>query len=412
MMMRMSKLISFIFLTLTLGATAFGQGNRGYRYQRPIEGVVDSWHKITLPCELVGKLTPNLSDLRILGITKGRDTIEVPYIVREGVESSAKQEVRFKIINRSHNELGYFFTFEVPSKESLNSMLLEFSEQNFDWQLNLQGSQDNSSWFTLAENYRILSISNSLTQYKFTEVEFPDAKFRYLRVQVKTTQPPGLLSAKLQYTKVTKGTYCSYGVVKPKVVVDAKQKQTVATVNLACAAPMSCVRLWVHDTFDYYRPITISCISDSVTTHKGRVYSYETLYSGTLTSMEKSIFKFDNSIAKNIRITIDNYDNQPLNIDSVEVSGNVYELIARFTQPASYFLAYGNKNAYAPSYDIEQFTDKIPADIKPVKLGKEVEMGVKVKVIAPIFQNKLWLWAIIIVVGAVLSWFTFKMMKQ
>ena len=410
--MRISKQLSTILFTLVLSSSALGQAYCGYQYQRPITGISDSWHSITLPNELVGKLTPNLSDLRILGVTKSGDTLEAPYIVRQGQEIVSLSEIPFKIINRSHNELGYFFTFEVPNKESLNSISLNFSEQNFDWNINLEGSQDNSTWFTIVENYRILSIHNSLTQYTFSEVDFPDAKFRYLRVLVKTNHEPKLTTAKLCLTKVTKGNYRSYGVLKPEIVVDAKQKQTAASVKLDNAVPVSTVRLWINSKYDYYRPITISYVSDSSNTQKGTIYSYETLYSGTLTSLEKSIFTFDSRVAQSIRITIDNYDNQPLNIDSVEVLGNVYELVARFTEPASYFLAYGNHNADTPTYDIGQFTDKIPAELKRLELGAEVENGVTLATSEPLFQNKLWLWAIIIVVGAVLGWFTFRMMKQ
>jgi len=410
--MRISKQLSTILFTLVLSSSALGQAYSGYQYQRPITGISDSWHTITLPNELVGKLTPNLSDLRIFGVTKSGDTLEAPYIVRQGQEIASHSEIPFKIINRSHNESGYFFTFEVPSKESLNSISLDFLEQNFDWSINLEGSQDNSSWFTIVENYRILSINNSLTQYTFSKVDFPDAKFRYLRVQVKTKHEPKLTTAKLCLTKVTKGNYRSYGIVKPRIEVNAKQKQMAASIKLDNAVPISIVRLWVDSKFDYYRPITISYVSDSSNTQKGTIYSYETLYSGTLTSLEKSIFTFDSRVAKSIRITIDNYDNQPLDIDSVEVLGNVYELVARFTEPATYFLAYGNHNAYAPTYDIGQFTDKIPAELKNLELGDEVEIGVALATSKPLFQNKLWLWVIIILVGAVLGWFTFRMMKQ
>lgn len=410
--MQISKILSTILFTLALGLPAFGQANSGYQYQRPINGISDTWHIVTLPSELVGKLSPGLTDLRILGVTTTGDTLEAPYIIREGQEISLLKEKKFKIINRSHNQSGYYFTFEVPSKESINSIELDFSEQNFDWTINLEGSHNNGSWFTIVEDYRILSIHNSLTQYTFTNVEFPNAKFRYFRVCVKANKEPKLTSAKLCYTTISAGNIRSYGVEKPKITTDTKQKQTIATVQLASAVPVCAVQLWVNAKFDYYRPINISYISDSTITEQGTFYSYETLFSGTLTSLEKSIFKFDSRVAKDIRITIDNSDNQPLAIDSVKVSGNIYELVARFTEPASYFLAYGNSNAYAPTYDIEQFANKIPTELKSLELGAEVDQRKPAATQEPLFQNKLWLWAIIILVGAVLGWFTFRMMKQ
>ncbi|SDB88819.1 DUF3999 family protein [Williamwhitmania taraxaci] len=401
-----------ILLSICCCTTAFGQTSSNYRYHRPITGITETWHKLTLPNELIGKLSPDYSDLRIFGISNNHDTVEAPYILRQAQERSLQQEIPFKIINRAHTELASFFTFEVPKKEAINSIRLVFEEQNFDWRLNLQGSQDNQTWYTLAEDYRILSINNSHTQYKFTEVEFPDAKYRYLRVELLVKDRPKLVSANLLHTETIKGNYESYGVFKPNVTNNLKAKQTIASVNLSGLVPISHVKLWIREKFDYYRPITIAYISDSVTTEMGNVYSYETLYSGTLTSLEKRSFECDNAVAKRIAITIDNYDNQPLTIDSVEVCGTVYELIARFTQTADYTLAYGNKNVNTPTYDIEQFTDKIPTEMKSLKLGVEEERGVVTETTLPLFQNKLWLWLVIGAIVVIMGYFTLRMMKQ
>src|SRR5690606_40823506 len=63
----------------------------------------------------------------------------------------------------AHNESGYFFTFEMPAREPINQLYLQFKEKNFDWKIRLEGSHDQQEWFTIADDYRIVSISNQLT---------------------------------------------------------------------------------------------------------------------------------------------------------------------------------------------------------------------------------------------------------
>jgi len=76
-------------------------------------------------------------------------------------------------------------------------------------------------------------------------------------------------------------------------------------------------------------------------------------------------------------------------------------------------LTYGNKKARRPNYDIARFTDKIPENLKALTLGPEVIIAKKkVDEIQPIFENKIWLWAIMALVIGLLGWFTLRMMKE
>ena len=91
----------------------------------------------------------------------------------------------------------------------------------------------------------------------------------------------------------------------------------------------------------------------------------------------------------------------------------MHELIARFTEPASYFLTYGHKKVGDPHYDIDRFTEKIPPVVLPLKLG--VEQPILHKEVSgsqALFMNKNWLWAIMIIIIVLLGWFSIKMIKK
>ncbi len=68
-------------LLLLVCSYSYGQIEQ-YNYKRELIGVSDQWHKVILTDEIFGKVSGNLSDIRIFGITANNDTIETPYLLR------------------------------------------------------------------------------------------------------------------------------------------------------------------------------------------------------------------------------------------------------------------------------------------------------------------------------------------
>ena len=375
-------------------------------------GITAQWNKIVLPEEVFGKVSPNFYDIRIFGLTDANDTIEAAYMLQLKSEKAASTEVNFKLLNTTHNDKGYYFTMEVPTEELVNQIMLDFKQDNFDWRLSLEGSQNQQEWFGIVDDYRILSIKNPVTNYQFTKVTFPGTKYRFFRLLIKSEEKPDLSFAKIRFHEVTNGTFNTYSVDKVESIEDKKQKLTTVEISLKAPVPVSSIKIDVKNRFDYYRPITISYLSDSVKTEKGWKYQYQQLTSGTLNSMEINEFVFNSTILQKLKISIYNQDNEPLTIDKLTVKGYVHELVVRFTEPATYFLAYGNKKTNKPNYDIERFASKIPDTLTALNFGKEQLIDQKeVLVSEPLFKNKNWLWAIMTVLIIVLGWFSVKMIK-
>lgn len=189
------------FLLLLVGSYSYGQMEQ-YNYKRELQGINNTWHKVVLPEEIFEKVTTNLSDIRIYGLTTKNDTIEASYLLQLKREKIISKKVNFKVINKSHNEKGYYFTFEVKSKEAINQLKLNFNQLNFDWRIALEGSQNQQEWFTIVDDYRILSIVNSETNYQFTKVNFPSSNYHYLRLLIKNDEKPTLSSAQIVFQKL------------------------------------------------------------------------------------------------------------------------------------------------------------------------------------------------------------------
>ena len=402
-----------IFIGLIFSQTRATEKFEYYQYQREISGVHDAWHHIILPADIFPRLNPELSDLRIIRTTSEGRIQEAPYLLNTLSDKTIQEERTFSIINFSRNSAGYYYTFEIPDKKAINLIQLNFARQNFDRKITLEGSQDQTQWFTLLRDYRILSIQSEQAQYSFTDLKFPQSKFHYFRLVIPGMDDLNLLSAKVIEHKKIAGHYrlCPLGDFQ----ISHAGKGNVSTVDIQLerVSPVCRIKLRILDQVDFIRPFSIEYLSDSTRSPSGWTYLYRPLTSGNLSSFEENVFEFENVLTHGLKIRIENYDNTPLEIDSVMVWGNIHQLTARFTAQGKYFLIYGNASAGKPRYDISQFQDKIPADITEIFLGQEEPFwGFKPREVKPLFQNKIWLWIIMILIIGILGGFSFNMLKK
>jgi Protein of unknown function (DUF3999) len=406
------KILYFLPFCL-FSVSAFAQ-MKDYSHKCELRNINAQWHKIKVPTSVFEHAKSDLSDLRIFGITTKNDTIEAPYLIKIAKAQHLEKALSFNLLNQSSNEKGRFYTFEMPKETTINELNLSFENPNFDWKIQVEGSQNQTEWFSIVNDYRILSIKNAQTDFQFTKVSMPDSKFKYIRVLVKTADKIAFSSANIALNEEKSGDWIDYKLLSIKKEEDKKAKQSLVFLELANAAPIALLKIKVQSAFDYYRPIRIEYLSDSAKTPKGWLYTYSPLASGTLNSLDAHEFGFESTKVRKLKITIENDDNKPLDLDSFAVSGYAHELTARFLDAATYFLCYGNKNANTPQYDIAQFSDQIPADISMLQLGDAQQNGqtdAEPKTQA-LFENKAWLWAIMALVIGLLAWFSLKMMRN
>lgn len=400
-------------LGLPLAIPAHAQSWSDFARKQKIETPTANWHKLVLPDSVFRYLRQDLSDIRIYGITPKGDTLEAPYLLRRAGDRLEAVQVPFERLNEARNASGYVYTFRIPEGETVNQCVLDFGRENFDFRVRLEGSHDQQEWFTITENYRLVGIRNALTDYRFTRLRFPASNYRYLRLRVPAGRDPKLDQVSLSRYKRYEGSYTSFPVTKFHVRELTEEKTTRIDIKLAYPAAVSQIQLNVKDTFDYYRPLLIEWLGDSVKTEKGWQYYFEPLTQSTLTSLETPVFRFRSTIGQRFRLQIRNQDNAPLRVASGHALGYQHHLVARFTEPATYYLVYGNEAVPAPSYDIARFQASIPESLSTLALGKieriAQQEAPKTK---PVFENEIWLWGILIVLIALLGFFALRMLRQ
>lgn len=409
------KLIISLMVCLFISSTmVVGQASDyDYDYKRELSGISGQWHSVVLPDDIFGKLTDDLRDMRIFGITDSGDTIEAPYLLRISKGTITQESAAFRLLNESYNSQGYFYTFELPEAGPVNQIELDLSEENFDWRVTLQGSQNQQQWYTILENSRIVSIKNEFTDFRYTTLIFPLSQYRYFRLWVQSDEDPGLRDATITRYETAGESLKSLAIEKTEIKENTTSRQTEIDVRLSVPVPVSRLTIHVADTIDYYRPVTIRYLADSLQTEQGWRYTYRSLGSGILQSAKENEFTFNSTTVRHLNIIIDNHDNRPLSIGGVEVQGYIHELVARFTEEAGYYLAYGNNRARKPNYDIARFTHSIPASPAALEMGNEQTIAKPEEpAVKPLFENRAWLWGMMALIIVVLGWFSLAMLRK
>jgi hypothetical protein len=383
---------------------------KSYSKKIELKGIENQWHTIQLPNEVFKNMNSNLTDIRVYGVT-ATDTIEAAYIHNVSKAVDANSFTPFNLLNTVNNAKGYFYTYELKENETINEIKLSFKDQNFNWLITLEGSQNQQEWFRLLDDYRILSIMNNQTDYSFTTLNFSDANFKFYRLLIKSPEKPNLESVRILKKAKKAPQYREYSV--RSFNVSQEEKNTILNVDLKSRAPINLLELSVDDKIDYYRPITIQYLADSIKTDKGYHYNYRTMATRTLSSIEENSFQLPGNVAQKLRIIISNNDNQPLKFSNIKIKGYLHSLTTRFTEPATYFLVYGKTNDKAPNYDLAKTSISYPENISGLQFGDATNIPKPtIKTTTPLFENQLWLWSILAVIILLLGYFTIKMMKK
>ena len=406
-----NKIKILVIVLLSTYATVFGQQEK-FRYKRAISGAGVGWQRIDLPNDIYHKIARNFADIRIMGILANGDTIKVPYLLESARQESLKKFVSFKKINTSWRKGRYYMTFEINTDHSINLIEMDLEANNYDMPIRLEGSNDQKEWFIVADKYRILSIDNAQMNYHFSDIVFPDAKYKYFRISAIDKKLTKTNRVGIYQVKNAGNTLQNYQSDFEETFVKNKS-QAHYTISLKNYVPVSQISIKVDNPNDYYRHFSIQYLADSINTPKGWRYQYRNISSGVLNSIEPNTFSFPEKMTNKIKVIVNNGDNESLKIEEITLRGYPNYLLARFDKTADYYLFYGNSKVRKPQYDLIHFKKKIPKKLTVLPLGEENEISYpKEEEASPLFVNEEWLWAIMFIIIAVLAWFSLKMLRK
>ena len=117
-------------------------------WQQDISGIEQEWHRIDIPESAFSKLNSAFSNIRVIGVTQQGDTIEAPYILSNTIARERKENPQFELINQVRDNRGFYYTFKMLDTVSLNQLNLKFANDNYEYKVVLEASQDQQEWYT------------------------------------------------------------------------------------------------------------------------------------------------------------------------------------------------------------------------------------------------------------------------
>jgi hypothetical protein len=248
-------------------------------------------------------------------------------------------------------------------KNKINNISLHIKNANVNKKVKLSGSSDSRSWYIIEDDYLLQSVYNNNTTSEVRLLDFPLSDYEYYKLEINDSlsAPLNIIKAGYYDTYTENGKYMLISKASFRQRDDTLPKQTFVGITLDQPTFIDKLEVEVAAPSLYFRQAIIyATIKEKG--RKGREkLVYKSVSSAELKSGSSNTIYLSDFRAKNFHLVINNEDNPPLQIQNIKAYQlNVY-LIAELRKGARYSLQFGNQAIGQPAYDLQYFTDKIPA---------------------------------------------------
>ncbi|MDR0223590.1 MAG: hypothetical protein LBI32_00850 [Myroides odoratus] len=406
------KKIHKIAAAWMVGSTCLLSISQGYAqtktYKASLPPVTTSgYYSIELDNRLVGNAKTDLSNLRIF--KQGQEeAIEVPYFIR-AVQPTSKETkmVEYPLMDRVERDSINRFVIHNPEEKKSTDFYVTINKADVAITASVRGSNNKKDWFIVKQKTPIYTYTSSEREEETLFVSIPEGRYPYYEMELINNQSTPLKVNKVSTVVGTK----TYGQFSPmllqydKSITDSKEKKTIVSfVPQELNYKLNKVVLEVESPRDYYRK---AVLRDSVT---------KVAVPLVLSSKQRNEWILDDVLVRNPYLEIENGNNIPLTIQSVQLYSLTRFATAYLEANESYDIEVNSATKGSPEYDITYFKNDIPSNL-PLVQTQEFKVVTAVKEEANDEQsnrdrlNKI-LWAVLIVVGLFIVYICYKTFQK
>lgn len=346
-----------LVVLLLIGAAALAQESESHerwQYFQELGAAPTGQAAIELDHEALGGSRPDLADLRLYDSSRR----EVPYALRIRRKVHRSEVIEAKQLDRGIRDGRTQVTLDLGDYSGVhNEIEIDLVGQNFRRRVEVQGSDDSSSWATLTDNalvFRFASAGRSVDQRSVT---YPDSRYRYLRVLVSPDSAvdqmaPALSEVRARLRVETEGVERLYPSAYPMREPTRQDNRVASRYSFSVsdgAIPIESLQLELSQA-PFSRPYRLL---------SGDEQNSREIASGTLASDAEGsttvTLRFEEALVKELRLMVTDDRNPPLEIFSAAPAGAARHLLFQnegLAYPLRLF--YGNPDAAAPNYDYDQ----------------------------------------------------------
>ncbi|MDQ2753135.1 MAG: hypothetical protein M3R72_08945 [Bacteroidota bacterium] len=396
--MKRSYVFKLLFLPFFLLAfnSCFAQDN--FTYKASLDTIAQSgFYNISLSPTVIAKCKKNLEDVRIK-VNTGK---EVPYLIY--TEAAQPNEDAFTEFPISFSENRSAVIINNILMGSLDKLFLLIKNSEAQRTATLSGSDDTLHWFIIKENIVLQKEYPAGKDVFVQSVQFPSSNYKYFRITMegKHLLPLNIVKAGVYRHSFTSNVYDS--LPSPLVLQkDSSDKRSYIYLSFNDNYLIDKLVLFFSGA-KYYKRNTILYNKNTISAP---------LLQDTLSSEKPASIEFG-AKTNRLLLVINNGDNAPLSFQKVMAFELHTSVTAYLEKGAKYSVYFGDASAFAPSYDLQYFSDSIGSNIQSLAI-KNIEKisGASDAKSEKSFVGKGLLWAIILVVLLLLVYFSITMIKD
>ncbi len=396
--MKRSSVYKLLFLLIfwLLCHSVHAQDN--FTYKATLDSISGSgFYNISLSPNIIAKCKNNLEDVRIKD-NKGK---EAPYLLY--TESARPNEDAFTEfpISYSENRLAVIINNILPS--SLDKLFLLIKNSEAQRTATLSGSDDTLHWFIIKENIVLQKEYPAGNDVFVQSVQFPSSNYKYFRITMegKHLLPLNIVKAGVYRHSFTSNVYDSLP-LPMAVQKDSSDKRSYVYLRFEDNYKIDKLVLFFTGA-KYYKRNVVVYDKNTITAP----LTQDTISSERLAPIELG------AKTNRLLLVINNEDNAPLFLQKAMAFGLHTSITAYLEKDVQYSVYFGDASAFAPSYDLQYFSDSIGSNIHPltIKMIEKIS-GASHKKSEKSFVGKGLLWTIILVVLLLLIYFSIAMIKD
>jgi hypothetical protein len=371
------KIKLFAILVVSLSVTFFAKADfslQQWQYQKEIHVEKDGLIDVTLDNDVFANAAKGLSDVRLVN----SNNQEIPYKLIATMGEDNVKDYFPRMINNSITPGNYSSVILDLEQQGIitNSLTVNTPSENFQRNLKVYGSNNQSDWNELKSNGYIYDYTDKRGGIKSqnTTVLFPDSVFKFLKVEISDVDNKPIIISSIKVSQQVKKNTQEFE-LSPSVEInqDTANKTTTILADLRQSGiPTSKILLAVRDK-NFNRGVLVYSGSDKNTLNwksvgQGYIFRYDTpkfVGENTTLSIGETSDRF-------LKIVVFNNDNVPLDLSQIKTFAAYRELVFQAQGEKSFSLFYGNKNAKTPQYDIEKYFQYLDlASAQKVTLGTQ-----------------------------------------
>lgn len=402
-------------VTVLLTIFALSSNGQGYQWEAKLEQkpANNGFYSVALAPSVTCLLESGYSNLRLID----KNGKEVPYLIKHEVALKEKEFFKPYSLNKKEIRPGCCteLVLQNPEKKKINNLTLVIKNAEVFKEARLSGSDDMSTWYSVKDKFYLTSISAGKETSELSFVNFPLSDYRYFKIEINdsATAPINILAAGYYDLKAQRGKYREIANIN-FTVKDSSDKRSYIHIDLKNEHYVDNMVFNVEGSRFFKRSCVLSVKQIQQLKRNKTKELFIPIQTFDLSSGRSNTVNLNSLKTKDLYLTIENEDNQPLKIHSIQAFQLASYLVADLKKNEEYKLKVGPADMPAPSYDVKYFADSIPSNLAMIDSEHPtlVQQRTAAADSGSFFTSRIFIWVSIILVILLLGYMSIAMVKD